>query len=480
MSPGRVIMAVIGACLGLLAVGMLAAGGGLLWAYGTQRTADGFFTTPTATLSTGTYALTSAEIDLGARPGDWFPSGQLATVRLEAESDDGTPVFVGIGPEDDVAAYLSGVGFAEVDRIGLDPDNVTYRTTEGGAPPGPPSDEDFWSESVEGAGTQTLTWELEAGEWNAVIMNADGSAGVSVDVAAGARVGILVPIAIGLIIGGLIFGMIAAVLLVFAVRQPAGAVTPAPAGTAVAAGITGGYGNYPVRVEGELDPGVSRWQWLFKWLLVIPHIFVLAFLWIGFALLTFVAGFAILFTGRYPRALFDFNVGVLRWSWRVTFYSYGVLGTDRYPPFTLAETDYPTGFDVEYPEQLSRGLVLIKWWLLAIPHYLIVGLFTSGLVWWTTDIGEDGDAVLKSGGGLISILVLIAGLILLFSGRYPQGLFDLIMGLQRWVFRVVAYAALMRDEYPPFRLDIGGPEPDVMTPPALTAPPTGPPESDVT
>jgi hypothetical protein len=100
--------------------------------------------------------------------------------------------------------------------------------------------------------------------------------------------------------------------------------------------------------------------------------------------------------------------------------------------------------------------------LLAIPHYLIVGLFTSGLVWWTTDIGADGDAVLDSGGGLIGILVLVAGLILLFSARYPQGLFDLIMGLHRWVYRVVAYAALMRDEYPPFRLDLGGPEPEVV------------------
>jgi len=464
MSAGKVVMAVIGAMLGLLAVGLLAAGGGLLWAYGTQRSADGYFTTRTTSLSTGTYALTSAEIDLGARPGDWFPSGQLATVRFEAESGGTAPVFVGIGPEDDVDAYLSGVGYAEVTRIGLDPDEVTYRTTEGGAPAGPPADEDFWVASAEGAGAQTLTWDLESGEWTGVIMNADGSSGVSVDVTAGAKVGILVPIAVGLIIGGLVMGMAAAALLVFAVLQPGAA---APAGAPIA-GTAAGYGHYPVRIEGELDPGLSRWQWLVKWLLALPHFIVLGFLWTAFSLLTVVAGFAILFTGRYPRAIFDFNVGVLRWSWRVAFYTYGVIGTDRYPPFTLAETDYPTRFDVEYPEQLSRLLVLVKWWLLAIPHYLIIGLFTSGLVWWTTDIGEDGDAVLKSGGGLISILVLIAGLVLLFSGRYPQGLFDLIMGLQRWVFRVVAYAALMRDEYPPFRLDIGGPEPGLE--PAETAP----------
>jgi len=141
-----------------------------------------------------------------------------------------------------------------------------------------------------------------------------------------------------------------------------------------------------------------------------------------------------------------------------------VAATDQYPPFTLADADYPARLDVAYPEHLSRGLALVKSWLLAIPHYVIVGLFTSGLVWYTTEVDAAGNEVVQAGAGLISILVFIAVVILLFTGRYPQGLFDLVMGLQRWVYRVAAYAALMRDEYPPFRLDTGGREPGRSSP----------------
>jgi hypothetical protein len=214
---------------------------------------------------------------------------------------------------------------------------------------------------------------------------------------------------------------------------------------------------YPLRVEGELDRRLSRWLWLVKWVLVIPHVIVLVFLWVAFIALWFVALVTIVLTGRYPRTVFDFNVGVLRWSWRVGFYSFSALGTDRYPPFTLADVpDYPARLDVEYPQPLSRGLALVKWWLLALPQYLVVAVFAGG-AWAGFNMASDGGAW-SSGGGLIGLLVLIAGIVLLVTGRYPKAIFDFVMGMNRWVYRVAAYAALMTDRYPPFRLDMGGRE----------------------
>ncbi|MET9867197.1 DUF4389 domain-containing protein, partial [Streptomyces sp. NPDC006386] len=155
----------------------------------------------------------------------------------------------------------------------------------------------------------------------------------------------------------------------------------------------------------------------------------------------------------YPRSLFDFSVGVLRWNWRVGYYAHTALGTDRYPPFTLADVpDYPARFDVAYPERLSRGLVLVKWWLLAIPQYIVVGMFVGGGWGWD---GRDG----WRGGGVVPFLSLVAVVVLLFTARYPRHLFDFLIGLARWTARVTAYATLLTDQYPPFRLDQGGQEP---------------------
>jgi hypothetical protein len=229
----------------------------------------------------------------------------------------------------------------------------------------------------------------------------------------------------------------------------------------------------PVRLEGHLHQPLSRWLWIVKWALAIPHYIVLAFLWLAFVVLTVVAFFAILFTGRYPRGIFDFNVGVMRWTWRVSFYSYSALGTDRYPPFRLADDPgYPARLDVAYPASLSRGLVLVKWWLLAIPQYIVVGIFAGGA--WATWTGKGGTVATLGNGGLIGLLVLFVGIALLFTGRYPRSLYDFILGMDRWVARVVAYAALMTDAYPPFRLDLGGEEPPAEATADALGPDTAP------
>jgi hypothetical protein len=212
-------------------------------------------------------------------------------------------------------------------------------------------------------------------------------------------------------------------------------------------------------LTGHLDERHSRWLWLFKMITAIPHFVVLIALWVTFIVLTLVAGGAVLVTGRYPRALFDLNVGILRWNWRVGFYGWAALGTDRYPPFRLSATDYPATLDVSYPERLSRGRVLVKW-LLAVPHLIVVGLIAADILLYPIAALNDlaGDMRFLGGYSVLNLLVVIAGFFLLITGRYPASLFEFLMGVNRWMHRVLIYVAFMTDEYPPFRLDAGAVE----------------------
>ena len=188
---------------------------------------------------------------------------------------------------------------------------------------------------------------------------------------------------------------------------------------------------YPLSIRGDLSAPPNRGLWLIKWLLAIPHFIVLLFLSIASLVVWFIAWWAILFTARFPRGMFNFNVGVMRWWWRVSFYV-GVLGTDRYPPFSLAfNDDYPADLYVEYPERLSRLKVVFKWWLLAIPHYIITYFFD----------------------GLGFAVSIVTGVALLFTGRYIEGLFGVQMALNRWKWRVSGYSGLLYDDYPPFEFD---------------------------
>jgi hypothetical protein len=202
----------------------------------------------------------------------------------------------------------------------------------------------------------------------------------------------------------------------------------------------------PVILKADLSKPPSRALWLVKWLLLVPHFIVLAFLWVARTIVGIIAFLAILFTTKYPRKLFNFNVGVLRWTWRVGFYGYWILGTDEYPPFTLKSVeDYPADLEVEYPERLSRGLIFVKWFL-AIPHYLCLTPLMGWGIW--NYAGKGKVPVI----GLIFVLALIIAIVLLFTKKYNDDIFKLNTGIVRWSFRVMAYIGLMTDQYPPFRL----------------------------
>ena len=201
---------------------------------------------------------------------------------------------------------------------------------------------------------------------------------------------------------------------------------------------------YPVHVEGHLEQP-SRWLWLVKWLLAIPHYLVLIVLWIGFLVSAVISFFAVLFTARYPRALFEFNVGVLRWAWRVAFYAFGANGTDRYPPFTLADVpDYPARLQVEISRASTQGSAADR--LVAcrdsrlrrVRHLRERGLGR-----------RDRCACTRFGPRS-------AG-----PRRIPDGRsLTSSSALNRWVLRVAAYAAVMTPEYPPLRIDIGETDPE--------------------
>ena len=220
MSAGRIVLIVLG-CLGvLLGLALLAGGGFLLWADRTQRD-DGYLTTPTERFATPTYALTRSRLEADTHGEGWvLNESWFGKVRIRADSPGDKTLFVGIGPQAEVARYLGDVAHANVQDIDFDPFRATYLSVSGDAPQEPPTEQTFWAASASGVGTQNLTWKVRDGDWSVVLMNADGSRGVAADVDLGAKLSFLLWVAIGVLIGGVLVTAGSAGLVVLAARRP--------------------------------------------------------------------------------------------------------------------------------------------------------------------------------------------------------------------------------------------------------------------
>jgi hypothetical protein len=188
--------------------------------------------------------------------------------------------------------------------------------------------------------------------------------------------------------------------------------------------------GYPVHVEIQHQERYSRFMPLVKWLLLLPHYIVLTVLGLVAFFAIVAAWFAVLFTGRYPRGLFDFLVGVQRWGMRV--YAYLYLMVDPYPPFTLADDpNYPVHLEIEYPEEgVARWRPLVAW-ILAIPYLIVAGIIHY----------------------IAYVLVFFAFFTILFARVFPKGMFDIVLVALRWQSRGYAYALWMVTRYPPFVWD---------------------------
>jgi Domain of unknown function (DUF4389) len=192
-------------------------------------------------------------------------------------------------------------------------------------------------------------------------------------------------------------------------------------------------GSYPLRLDLEAPVKVANWRPLVHWLLVIPYAIVVALLGYALGLVAFIAFFTVLFTKRIPDGMFRFMAMCLRVSWRS--FSYQVWLREPYPAFEFTSVSEEPGGDpatlsIDEPGELNRWLPLVKW-LLAIPHYVALFFLAIGAFF----------------------VVIIGFFAVLFTGKWPEGLRDYLVGVARWAHRVVAYTYFMTDEYPPFTLD---------------------------
>jgi hypothetical protein len=233
MSGGRIVLVVAGILVSLLALAAVASGAGLLVVNHTERDSAGFFSTGQEPFRTNSYALVSEEVDIGTDGPDWlFEEGRLATVRLRGSSEDGREIFLGIAPASQVRSYLAGTRHDVVTDFDVDPFRATYRSSPGTSAPAEPASQTFWSASASGSGSQSIEWDVAEGNWSVVVMNADASPGVDVELSVGAKVGFIFWVGLGLLIFGVILLAGGATMIFFGLRRPA--TTPSPSVSAPA------------------------------------------------------------------------------------------------------------------------------------------------------------------------------------------------------------------------------------------------------
>jgi hypothetical protein len=209
----RRLPAVIAVLTGVLAALLLAAGTGAL--YAEHKKDDGWFTTADERFSTDTRALATESLDMDL---DGFDAGLAGKARLQVTSAGGGPVFAGIAPTRDVERYLAGTEHATLTHLDTSPFRATTEAVSGDRAPADPAAQDIWSASTSGTGTQSLEWDIEDGDWSAVVMNADGSPGVDVRASAGADASFLQPLGLGLLGGAVLLTLVAVGLVATAVR----------------------------------------------------------------------------------------------------------------------------------------------------------------------------------------------------------------------------------------------------------------------
>jgi hypothetical protein len=215
LSGGRTALVIVGSVVTFIGGSLLIGGGAVTWAE-QQRDSDGYFSSDSEPLGTSSYALSASNLDVDlAGPDVLYGQDLLGKIRIEGESSGpGGSLFLGVGPTNEVEQFLAGVGHDEISDFDVDPFRVSYTEHPGDAPDAAPTTQGFWAVSESGSGPQTLTWDVSAGDWTVVVMNADGSSRVQAELSVAATLPVLQPIAIGMLVGGGILFLLGIAMIV--------------------------------------------------------------------------------------------------------------------------------------------------------------------------------------------------------------------------------------------------------------------------